>query len=301
MLKRLLLAFALAAAAAPALAQSGRTEGEMRLYIQELEARVRDLTGENERLQFELRRAQERAAAGAAPAPTVAAPAPAAPAPSDAAQAAPVPTAPVAASPPAPAGAPAAGSAAAAAPPQDLGQVSVAPDDPRIAPDGATAEPGADLAEEADPDEAEDAAATAALPAPATPAGPSSGNARDAYDLAYGYILTGDYPLAEKSLSTWLESYPEDPLADDARFWMGESQFRQNKYREAATAFLDYYKRAPEARKAPSALVKLGVSLAALGETQAACGTLREVERKYPDLGATVKAQVAAARQRAGC
>src|SRR5688572_25826381 len=43
-----------AAPAAPAAAQSAQELGQMRLYVQQLEERVRQLTGENERLSYEL-------------------------------------------------------------------------------------------------------------------------------------------------------------------------------------------------------------------------------------------------------
>jgi TolA-binding protein len=47
--------------------------------------------------------------------------------------------------------------------------------------------------------------------------------------------------------------------------------------------------------------VKLGASLAALGERDAACATLAEVDKRYPDAGGAVQNRLAAERQRAGC
>ena len=65
-------------------------------------------------------------------------------------------------------------------------------------------------------------------------------------------------------------------------FWLGESHLQQGEYRDAANAFLAVYKTAPDSPKGPDALLKLGVSLSALGEKSAACATLAEVGRRYP-------------------
>jgi len=53
--------------------------------------------------------------------------------------------------------------------------------------------------------------------------------------------------------------------------------------------------------KAPDSLLRLGQSLAALKEKEAACATLGEITRKYPK--ATVNVKQAAERElkRAGC
>ena len=56
---------------------------------------------------------------------------------------------------------------------------------------------------------------------------------------------------------------------------------------------------APEKR--PTALLRLGQSLAALNQKEAACATLAEVERKYPRASAGVKRGVAQEQKRAHC
>jgi tol-pal system protein YbgF len=280
---------------APASAESAKQIGEMRLYIQQLEARVRQLTGENEELVHQL--AQLRAQMGQTGLPG-----------------APEQTGAIAAAPVAEA-APA-GPAGPGTPPQSLGTLSVAADDPLVAPDGAGfggpidlsvlagGAPGASIGQNGGmapavpgvPLEAQ----TAALPG--TPAASAlSGSPRDEYDLAYGYILTGDYDLAEQSFQNWLAAFPDDPQAADAEFWLGESHFQQHEYREAATSFLAVYKKAQQSPKAPDALLKLGMSLAALGERSAACATLAEVGSKYPQASAALMSRVNVEATKAGC
>jgi tol-pal system protein YbgF len=102
-------------------------------------------------------------------------------------------------------------------------------------------------------------------------------------------------------LRTGSRLFPDDAQAADARFWLGESLYQQGEYREAANAFLAVYKTAPESAKGPDALLKLGVSLSALGEKNAACATLSEVSRKYPQASAALLSRVDEEESRAGC
>ena len=63
---------------------------------------------------------------------------------------------------------------------------------------------------------------------------PPGNTARDEYDLAYGYVLHRDYSLAADAFRVFLRQYPSDRLAPEALYWLGESLFQQQKYRDAA-------------------------------------------------------------------
>jgi tol-pal system protein YbgF len=151
----------------------------------------------------------------------------------------------------------------------------------------------------------------AAGPGPAQPRGPAPGGAlatlppsqtpRDEYDLAYGYVLRKDYALAEDSFRSFLNKYPDDRLAGDATYWLGESQFQRQRYRDAAEAFLSVSTKHESSAKAPDALLRLGQSLALLGEKEAACASLGEVSRKFPRASASVKQGVEREQKRARC
>jgi tol-pal system protein YbgF len=124
---------------------------------------------------------------------------------------------------------------------------------------------------------------------------------RDVYDLGYGYLLHKDYALAEDTLRDFLKRYPGDRMAADAQFWLGESMFQRQNYRDAATAFLDMSKKYEKHPKAPDALLRLGQSLAALHERELACATLGEVVNKYPRASNSVKQATEREQKRAGC
>lgn len=286
---------------AGALAQTASQEiGQLRLYVQQLEEKVRQLTGQVEQLTYENSRL--RAQAGIAPGPVASLPS---------------------------------GPPAAADPVHDPNTLSVSRNDPLVVPDGATVgEPGTlpsivpsipagqagvpagaggpvDLAQLAagagadllSPNAAPDYATPAAAPlAPRSiePV-PLGDDPQAAYNIAYGYILTGDYGLAEQSFGVWLEAFQGQPQTVDARFWLGESQFQQKNYSDAAKSFLDLYNSAPDSPKGPEALVRLGMSLRELGEKDAACSTFREVGNKYPGAAGTLKSRVKEESARAGC
>jgi tol-pal system protein YbgF len=285
----------------PAGAQT-QQEGEMLLYIQQLEARVRQLTGENEQLAYEIN--QLRAQLGMPPMEV----GPGQTGALTGAQGSDVVTT--------------GPDVQTGVAPQGAAPDSVAVNDPLNAPDGAGLDsqapidlstlaggsgqllvPGVTQGEESAPvAPAEPPAETAAIqPTSPAPTTALSGSARDEYDLAYGYILTGDYALAEEGFKAWLAAFPNDPQAADAEFWLGESHLQQGEYRDAAAAFLAVYKAAPDSSKGPDALLKLGVSLSALGEKPTACATFAELGRRYPRAAESVMSRVRDEKNRAGC
>ena len=286
----------------PALAQSAQESAQMRLYVQQLEEQVRQLTGEVERLRFELRRAQ----AGLDPASgTTGTEGLTGSIIEEPAFGGPVISGPVIGGTVNPQNN---ASVSQGAPPQDLGSLSIAADDPRIAADGADDRGAAPLDLSTLAGGAGSNINPVQLPPPdgQSPALPPltaalSGSPRDEYDLSYGYILTGDYDLAEQSFQAWLQNFSDHELVLDARFWLAESLHQQSKNREAANGFLAVYKGAPDGRKAPDALMKLGVSLAALGERDAACATFSEMKNKFPDASPILSDRVAREAKKAGC
>jgi len=128
-----------------------------------------------------------------------------------------------------------------------------------------------------------------------------SGDPKDAYDLSYGYILRGEFGTAEQSFRQFLQQYPNDPLAGNAQYWLGESLFARGLYRDAADAFLKGYSEYPQSAKAPESLYKLGLSLKELGQGQAACSTFAEIPRRYPKAPQAVLERARNEQQKSGC
>ena len=121
------------------------------------------------------------------------------------------------------------------------------------------------------------------------------------YQVAYDFILSGDYPQAESAFGTYIAQYPNGPQIADAYFWLGESQYSLGAYHDAAKTLLTAHKQYPGAAKAPEMLLKLGMSLAALDNRDTACATYREVLTRYPQSSDAVRNKVAVEQSRMSC
>jgi tol-pal system protein YbgF len=300
--------------------QSDDPDLEMR--IQQLENQLRQLTGQNEELQYRNRQLEERLRAlqGGAPGVAAAAPVQSAPPPRqpqpqpgyDQQIAAPAPIVQE------PAGVTAAAPQApgrrrgdafdpsqnpnAPGAPRALGggQLPVPAEAPIGAPGGRGAGEPLDLGRASPRD-------PAGAPPPRGPASaglttlPPSATPKDEFDLGIGYMQRKDYALAEETMRNFAQKHPSDPLMADSQYWLGESFFQRQMYRDAAESFLAVTTKFDKSGKAPDALLRLGQSLAALKEKEAACAALGEVTRKYPRASSGVKAAVDREQKRVKC
>ena len=126
-------------------------------------------------------------------------------------------------------------------------------------------------------------------------------NAQALYEQGYGDFLQSNYPAAEKSFSKLVTTYPSDPLAGSAQYWVGETYYARKQYKKAADTFLAGYRKYSGSDKAPDTLLKLGMSLAALGQKDAACSTFRELKEKFPDAPENVRSQAKGEAGNSGC
>lgn len=125
---------------------------------------------------------------------------------------------------------------------------------------------------------------------------------QDAYDDAYSYLTSGNYPMAETSFQRFIADYPTSELAGNAHFWLGEARFSQSHFRDAADEFLETYRSYPTSAKAPDSLLRLGQSLVELDQAEAACATWGEFMTKFSGSAAPALVQaVELARTAASC
>ena len=126
-------------------------------------------------------------------------------------------------------------------------------------------------------------------------------NPDDLYQAAYGHVLSGDYQVAEREFRDYLDIFPTSEKAADANFWLGEAQYSQGNFNDAAKTFLNAHQTFAKSKKAPEMLLKLGMSLAALDNRETACATLREVNKRYPNASKAVKTKVSSEQSRLSC
>ena len=157
--------------------------------------------------------------------------------------------------------------------------------------------------------EARIATAPPAAPEPAAPAessaqtaaAVSTGTPREQYAHGFGLLRKANYDEAEIAFSEFLKNNPDDPLADNARYWLGEAYYARGQYAPAAEAFLDAYQKNKAGPKAPDALLKLGMSLGSLNKVPEACATYQELRTALPDAPVSIKNKAEQERRTLGC
>lgn len=111
---------------------------------------------------------------------------------------------------------------------------------------------------------------------------PPTDNPNELYQGAYQFIMAGDYRAAEVAFSTHIERFPADPLTSDARYWLGEALYGQERYAEAATVFIDMQRDFPDSKRGAENMLKLGMAMAKLNDREVACATLAKIATRFP-------------------
>lgn len=111
---------------------------------------------------------------------------------------------------------------------------------------------------------------------------PQTDNPNELYQGAYQFILAGDYRAAEVAFRSHIDRYPADPMTSDARYWLGEALYGQERYAEAATIFIDMQRDFPDSKRGAENMLKLGMAMAKLNDREVACATLAKVGTRFP-------------------
>jgi len=128
-----------------------------------------------------------------------------------------------------------------------------------------------------------------------------AGTAEEQYRFAFGLVRKQQFPEAEQALREFVDTNSEHELAGNAMYWLGETFYAQQRYRDSAAVFVDAYSNYPKGAKASHSLLKLGMSLGALGKTEAACTSFQELRRKFPDTEERVLQKADSESRKLGC
>ncbi|MGQ5702311.1 tetratricopeptide repeat protein [Sandaracinobacteroides sp. A072] len=146
------------------------------------------------------------------------------------------------------------------------------------------------------------ATATTAANTATAAATPAEDPGEAAYVSGYQLYTKGDHAGAIKTLTAFLEANPKHRRASNAQFWIGRSMMAQDKTAEAAKAFLSGYQKYPRGDRAHNSLLWLGKALLKLKQPKAACQALDQLQTAYPDrLTGQVAVDAKATRAEAGC
>lgn len=107
--------------------------------------------------------------------------------------------------------------------------------------------------------------------------------AEDQYRAAYMDVTRGNYDLAAPAFRDYLTKYPEGPRAAEAHYYLGECEYANERWLEAAGQFQQVVRDFPKARQVPAAYLKMGHSYNQLEERGLAQQAYRALIEKHPN------------------
>lgn len=120
----------------------------------------------------------------------------------------------------------------------------------------------------------------AATVAPSTPAGES---APQLYERALKTIREEQQFVAGRELmETFLKRYPEDGLAVNAAYWVGETYYAEKAYEKAILQFEDIIQKYGEHPKVASAMLKQALAFESSGDKATGRLLLQRVVERFP-------------------
>ena len=121
------------------------------------------------------------------------------------------------------------------------------------------------------------------------------------YKYAMNIMKSGDFEKAEIAFKEFVDTHSKHELAGSAQFWYAETFYIRQLYDDAAVAFLEGYQKYPNSPKAPENLLKLGVTLAELGEIDQGCKMIINLKKAYPKTDASILQKSSYEKKRFNC
>jgi tol-pal system protein YbgF len=111
--------------------------------------------------------------------------------------------------------------------------------------------------------------------------------AKREYDRGLALVHAHDFDHALAAFSTYLARWPDQPGAEGAMYWTGESYLAKGELLAAADAFDSTLVHFPHGVMAPDSLLKLGVCAQRLGREDKAKAYFSRLALEYPRSDAT--------------
>ncbi len=102
------------------------------------------------------------------------------------------------------------------------------------------------------------------------------------YNGAYEDYLRGSFDLAIQGFREYLKRYPSTDLADNAMYWVGESQYSKKQFKDAVETFTELLNTYKTSDKAAAALLKKGLAYLELNDRSQAVINLQYVLYEHP-------------------
>jgi len=123
---------------------------------------------------------------------------------------------------------------------------------------------------------------------------PASGQApplEETYQSGLRDYNAARYDVAASEFGDVLHYYPNDDLAGNAQFYLGEIEYRRQKYKDAIKAYNAVLEDFSGNPKAPAAQLRKGLALLQLKQTDAGVHELRSLIQRYPQTPEALQAR----------
>lgn len=133
------------------------------------------------------------------------------------------------------------------------------------------------------------------------PAPPPGSSADSLYSQGMDMLSRAQYPQAQQLFQQVVANYGTSEFAPQAQFWIADIYYVQKDYTAAARAYAEVLKRYPDSGRAPDAMLKLGLSLLELKQKNEGCTTLGALRSKYPNASDQIIGRAQREAKKAGC
>ena len=125
--------------------------------------------------------------------------------------------------------------------------------------------------------------------------------AKGIYQKALDELKAKNYDEAESGFNRVLKEYPNDALAGNAQYWLGEVYYVKKEYEKAAVAFAKGYQGYKSSPKSADSMLKLGMSMSALKKTAEACAAFTNLSKEFPKAEKNLKDRAEAEAKKLKC
>ena len=121
------------------------------------------------------------------------------------------------------------------------------------------------------------------------------------YDEGIAAVKISDFEVAEQRFNDILKKAPDDKLAGNAQYWLGEVFYGQKNYQKAAVAFAKVIEKYKDGSKGPDSLLKLGMSMQNLKKNTEACQAFNSMKTEFPKADKAILDRAASEAKKLGC
>jgi tol-pal system protein YbgF len=111
------------------------------------------------------------------------------------------------------------------------------------------------------------------------------------YQMAYNDYQSGQYSVAISGFESFLRTFPQTQLSDDAHLYMGESYFLERKFDQAIASYNQAIQNFPAGDQIPLAYYKRGLAYSELKQNDQARASWEQLLKQFPNSEAAILAK----------